>query len=152
MIKEKNSNWPKIFYYVSIFVLLGWLGFLGQIAWWMYYPVNVVDFFNEPCPILNPDGKVKRGEYLEFSVEYKKFINYPAQVSRSLVNDRVVTLTCETGSLKPNNGKHKTNIRVFIPLNVFPGKYKLITTMTYQVNPLRHIIESYETDWFEVIE
>jgi hypothetical protein len=147
-----KTNLQKIFYYASLVVLIGWLGFLGQIVWWLYYPVNIVDFYNEPCPILNDGGKVKRGEYLEYMVTYKKFVNIPAQVSRSLINDRVVALTCETGALKPNSGKHNTIIRVFIPFNVFPGKYKLVTNMTYHVNPLRSIIESYETDWFEVIE
>jgi hypothetical protein len=142
----------KFAYYFGVVILFGWLIFLGQIVWWTYFPINVVDFFNEPCPILNPDSRVRKGEFLEFVVEYQKFMNYPALVSRSLVNDRVVTLTCETGALKPNNGRHRTIIRVFIPLNVFPGKYKLVTIMNYQVNPLRNILESYETDWFEVVE
>jgi hypothetical protein len=135
----------------SAVVLASWLIFLGQIFWWIYYPVNVVDFYNEPCPILNTDGKVKRGEYVEFLVDYRKFLNLPAQISRSLVNDRVITLTCESGSQRQGNRK-ETVVRVFVPKNVWLGKYKLITTMTYKPNPLREVQESYETDWFEVVE
>lgn len=142
---KRLLNW------LALLTLVGWTGFLGQLLWWWYVPVNVVDYYNLPAKVLNPEKKVKRGQYLEFELEFEKFLDIPGKISRSLVNDRVVALTCETGATHCM-GRHKTKVRVFIPLNVWPARYYLRTVVTYQVNPLQTAQEGYVTEWFEVTD
>lgn len=118
-------------------------------------PVDVVQFYNLPAKVLNTDKKVARGDYLEYEIEYKKYVDLPARISRSLVNDRVVTLTnTETGSAPVTifhyDGRRKVIVRVKIPENIFPSRYQLETTMTYQVYKDRCHHERYNTEWFEV--
>lgn len=145
-------TWQKILNWASMVVLFVWAGFLLQVAYWLHYPVNVVDFYNIPAKVLNEKKTVARGEFLEYEVEFQKFENIPAhRITRSLLNDRIVTLTyCESGSLPSSNKRQKTIVRVFIPKNVWPGKYYLKTDMCYSVNPLRDFHETYETEWFTV--
>lgn len=151
----------KFWKWFSIFVIVGLFGLLVQTTWWIWYPYDIVDFEKHCCNedgsyyngvILNENKKVKRGETLHIKIKFNKKYDLPAyHIIRQLVNDRYVTLVCnDSGTLSPGN-QIKT-FSIFIPYNIWPGKYRLVNTFVYHPNPFRTINEGWSSEWFEVIE
>jgi len=146
--------------YFSYFVLCSWLIFLGQICWWFYYPYDIIEFTNHCCTedgsyyqgiVLNEGRKVRRGEMLTIKLEFIKNYDLPARyVTRTLANDRYITLVNNAGGTL-QKGKHTKTFNIFIPLNIWPGRYRLENTFSYNPNPFRTINEKWVSEWFEVV-
>jgi hypothetical protein len=144
----------------STIVIIGLFGFLVQTAWWIWYPYDIVDFESYCCNedgsyfngiVLNDNKQVKRGESVHILLSFNKKYDLVAyNVVRELVNDRFITLVCnDKGTL--NVGKQDKTFTIFIPYNVWPGKYRLINNFVYRPNPFREIQEKWVSDWFEVL-
>lgn len=117
------------------------------LAYWMFWPITILEV--QETHILNPDKIVKRGDYLRYSIKYKKHFDIVGDVTRTLVNDRTVALVYSDSS-KKKLSICEQEIDVLIPPNMWPGKYKLKVDVRYDVNPLRTIRVQYQTDWFEI--
>jgi hypothetical protein len=142
---------------------LAWMSIMGMgvlvcfVFYWSLYPYKIIEV-KEPAKIVGPkmimmNGSatpaVKRGEILTYKMEYTKFMPITAKVRRQLVNDRSICLMEGAGQAKM--GRNSVLIDVFIPLNIFPGRYKLQTFYEYEVNPIRTIKYEYDTEWFEIL-
>ena len=138
-------------YFLSMLIILTWVVTTGIDFYQRYWPIKIIEHHFDVAPILNPGKKVKRGGYLEFEYKFSKYKDLAAIVSRSFVNDRIVHLTCDVGALEPGLNQKKVH-RIYVPQNMFPGRYKLVTHLNYKINDNRQENVSYETEWFEVTE
>jgi hypothetical protein len=133
---------------------LAWFSIMGMgfmvltVAYWSLKNYNVIEV-QQPAQILNKDKIVRRGEIVSYKMIYQKHVNITARVRRQLENDRSICLMEGAGQAKM--GMNNTTIDVFVPLNIFPGRYRLHTFYEYEVNPIRTIKYDYYTEWFEVL-
>jgi hypothetical protein len=150
----------KFWYIFSTIVIVGMFGFLLQTAWWIWYPYDIVRFEEFCCSedgsyfngfVLNENKTVKRGDVLHVKIKFNKKYDLTAyNVVRQLVNDRYITLVCNDAGTLPM-GEQEKIFSIFIPLNIFPGKYKLINNFVYHPNIFRTVPETWISEWFEVI-
>lgn len=138
-------------FYLAIFVIIGWSAAICHYAYTMIFPTKVIDYHFTQAQVMNQDKRVKRGEFLEFEFLYSKYVDCQGIISRSLVNDRIVHLTEEKGATPPGLNQRKM-ISVYIPTNIFPGRYRMVTNVRFPVRSNRDISTKYETEWFEVVE
>lgn len=136
---------------MSLIIISSWLVVAGEYLYQNYWPIKIIEHNFDVAKVLNPDHKVKRGDWLEFEYKYSKYRDVAAVVSRSFVNDRIVHLTCDVGALEPGLDQTKIH-RIYVPNNMWPGRYKLVTHLAYHINDYRTVNVSYETEWFEVLE
>jgi len=155
-----NNFFLNFWKWFSIIVLIAAFGLLVQLAVWMWYPYNIIEFTKLCCNpdgstfeglVLNEDKKVKKGNFLHVQIEYNKKINIPtSKITRELMNDRYVTLVTHDTSFFPPGCQKKT-LLIYIPENMWPGTYRLSNTFQYHPNPIRTINVKWESEWFEVI-
>jgi hypothetical protein len=93
---------------------------------------------------------VEQGKEICFKFEGEKYHPIPVAATIELVNGESVALMNYTSN-NPVGGPFKW--RCFsIPYHVPPGKWQLRWTGRYQMNPLRHVIKTKDSGWFEVTE
>jgi hypothetical protein len=139
------NTMDKILFRISL-LMLGVMSItLLLVAYWMFWPIEILRITR--TEVLT--SVVKRGEYLRYLVTYTKICDIQGEVHRSLVNDRTVSLVVGDSSRK-KLGSCLDEIDVFIPTNMWSGKYKLRVDVIYEVNPLRSVRVTYYTDWFEI--
>ena len=131
-------------------VMLLLAGIYVQVSIWFLWPYKTVRVLNTPTPITNQDGKVRAGTSLNMHLICEKFVTGRAEVSRSLIDGCVVNVYSGYSDLEPGEMDHI--VSVFIPAWVPPGRYKLRTTYKYDVNPIRAISYTYESQYFEVVK
>lgn len=132
--------------------IVGALFVLLTIFYWCFYPYPTTVILNAPVPIVNEGGKVVAGEALRLHMKWVKFTPVGADVTRLLLaNSKKELVVIYSGSSAVPTGEHDRIISVPIPAWVLPGKYKVKTTYTYKVNPLREIDVSWESQSFEVV-
>lgn len=148
MKKEINGIISITAKWIAWFSIIGMGMLVCIITYWVLYPYHIITV-KEPAKILTVGDKVKRGELLTFEFDYHKYYDIPARVTRMLENDRQVCLI-QSGGMA-HVGKHKIPVDVLIPLNVWPGKYRLKMLYEYEVNPIRTLKYTYYTEWFEVL-
>lgn len=116
-----------------------------------YRPLKIIEHHFTEAEVLNKNKEVKRGEFLLINYKFSKYMDIAGVISRMLVNDRGVPLTNSECALL-QVGKNQTKVlRVFIPENMFPGKYYLVTSIRYPITSDRAETVSYRTEWFEVL-
>jgi len=138
----------KIFYYMSVLTLI--MGFLmiGLVAYWMLYPYKPVVFNDPEFPIIN--NIVKQGQMLIYTSNYCKYMNIPAQVTRTFANE-ILYVTPSTITNRPM-GCNIIHISVLVPQELPIGTYQLQQTYVFQVNPIRQITITEKTEEFQVIQ
>ena len=142
---------PRFINYSSYGVLIVCCIFLLIYLYQQYWPITIIEHHFTEAKVLNQGHQVKRGDFLEVEYHYSKYHNIAGVISRMLVNDRIVHLTCDSASL-PIGEDQKKILRIYIPTNIFPGRYKLVTHITYPLNGDRKEYYSWVSEWFEVTE
>lgn len=122
---------------LSTIIAMGWL--LGD--------YNVIEF--------KRDYKTEKTEYFQgdrtyYSVDYCKYLDYPATISKEFVDGLVFTAVSPQAKLRL--GCREQTVEMDIPVSLPPGKYRLRNTITYQVNPLRTVEYVRFSNWFTVKE
>lgn len=140
---KQKINWV---YYVSMAILFAAF-FMGLVILaFLFFPFKVTDV-RTPYKILTPT--VKQGDSLVYVVDYCKYLDLTATVTRALIDGSVVLLPEENIHLPV--GCHQFNIKIPISKNVAPGKYKLIGNLTFELNVFRKINTAFETENFTVL-
>lgn len=118
--------------------------FLLFLCWWSW-PYNPVTYTE---PVLVLDKEVKAGTLVQYKVSYCKRSAAPAVVDRQFVDGIIYTVP----SVKPNFplGCHTKIQTVEVPPNLPPSDYKIRVYVSYQVNPIRTITVTYDTNYFKV--
>lgn len=143
-------NKGKIISYLSLILIVFVAAIIGYAVFMSVYPFKTIDYMNSPFPILNDNQTVKAGDFVRFTVDYCRYTDLPTHVSRSLENDIIYTLA--SSDVKNPTGCKTSISQTLIPLGIAPGKYKLFITVSWNVNILRTIVKTIETQEFNVIE
>jgi hypothetical protein len=98
---------------------------------------------------MNTDKKVLAGHELIYNLTYDKKMKIHGLLTRKLVNNFKLELR-DSITTAPI-GKDIDKIPITIPLFSPPGKYRLWWSVSYEVNPIRTVIVSAESEEFEVI-
>ena len=140
----KNIN--KFFNILSFITLALTSMFLILIFYWRFLPYKTIKFNNIPFPIST--FEVERGGILQYQVDYCKYTDLGAEVSKTFINDIIYT----TPAIITNRpiGCHVSTITTIIPKELPPSMYKLQIIYRYKVNPMRYIEVITETQKFIV--
>ena len=146
-MKERLYLWFFTNYQKRIIDLIVYLiiGTMLYVFFLMFCPFKVLEV--KSVKILTP--QVKLGGTFEMLIDYCKYIDNPATVSRSLLNDRIVSLTPYVSTLP--KGCQTKIVSVVIPENMFPSKYEMVTANIYVVNFIRTETVTYRTEKFEIL-
>ena len=132
--------------YITAMGILAFVGFLLAVTayqlWWPIKPITV----NEVKII---SKEVRAGGELKYYVDATKHMNLPAMVVRQLINDTVITLAPSWSHVPM--GRTMMMVSLTVPINVHPGRYKLSTSYTYEINSFRTITNRWETEYFTVL-
>ena len=116
----------------------------------LYWPVKVIDIKNSDA--IQLDKKIyKRGDRITYTLDYCKYRNAPATVSRALVNSIRINFTAYYNNL-PKGCALVKNSDLVIPEFTDVGTYHIETTIEYQINPLRRIFKNWRSVDFQVVE
>lgn len=120
------------------------------IFWWVY-PYKTIEFKEMELPVLNENKQVHEGGNLLYQVDYIKYTDVGAYVSRQFVDGIIYNLPRVKSSPK-KAGEYITIASLEIPHSLSTGKYYLQSEVCYKVNPIREICTTYRTEQFEIVE
>ena len=133
--------------FISFFAI-SVLSVSGLGLYWMYYPYNPIEI--KEIRILSTDHRV--GEDFTYEVTYRKNMDLPALVARMFVDANIIQFPSTMSNVRvtPENvewEKHQTTLSL---ARIAPDVYIFKLSFTYQVNPIRQVIVSAETNCFKV--
>lgn len=135
----------KLLNYLSYVTLSIAFVFLAVLAYWYFYPYKTIDV---KTPITVDKSVYNAGDTLTYTVNYCKYINLPATVHRNYVDGVIYNLSTIVTNNPP--GCHITHPITTVP-NLPSGKYFIRILFSYEVNPIRTITITVETEPFEVV-
>lgn len=117
------------------------------VGFWLLYPYKTISFNTNESKVLTPE--VKKGGLLNHTIDFCKYTNLSADLTRSFIDGVIYT----TPTIKTSNPKgcRTNNLYIEIP-NLPPGQYKLKIEMSYKVNPVRTIKSEIYTESFMIVE
>lgn len=120
---------------------------VGLVLYWLLGPAKVLDVRNGPVPVR---PSVQKPDQLVFLVvNYCKLQPATGTVRRFLVSSTVrIPLPLQTDS-GPKTCQ-QVDVPLLIPKSVVPDVYNVHMDVQYQVNPLRSIIETIDSQAFTV--
>lgn len=135
-------------YYYSLFTIGLVLLFLLLIAYWSFYPYQIITFGKDNGKILTP--VVKAGGYVQMQQDYCKYQNLISIIDRQFV-DSIVYQVPNTRARRLL-GCHKFIEYIYVPPNLPPATYHITTGISFQVNPIRTVTTFVTTGKFQIIE
>jgi hypothetical protein len=120
---------------------------------YMFYttfaPVEVV-VMNEPIKLLTPE--VEQGQYVEYTINICKKLDIVGEVYTSLISDNShnVQVSPVTTSNLPKGCGVYTFQNPLVSESTPNGKYKVLLTINYKVNPFKTVTQAFTTDSFVV--
>lgn len=120
--------------------------FVFILIFWATFPYKTVDL--KAIEVKTP--KVSPGQTLMYELDYCRYTDTQAIVSRRFVDGIIYSMPDIMGS-NPK-GCAKRTIGVQVPEGLVPGEYYLQVTNTYHVNPIRTISKTIKTAEFEIIK
>lgn len=130
---------------ISWIIIACMMSTLSLLIYWMFFPIQVMDICE--TKIITP--KVKPGQFFIYELKYNKHLDIPGDIDRRLVDHISIPLISHEG-FRREMGKNISQVHVWIPNQVPPGTYRLHTTISYDINPMRTVRVSYNTPQFEV--
>lgn len=115
------------------------------VNYWLFYPYKVIEFKNLPFPI---QSTVERGQFISYDVEFCKFIDSGAVVTRSFVDGIIYTVPDIVTNQK--KGCRTNKIEVYVSKTLSPGDYFIKGVYKYKVNPIREIFVTTTTQHFTI--
>lgn len=127
---------------VAAYVVLGYFAFL------LFYPFETIVVHNEPFPIKN--APVTAGQIVIYTVDYCRYTDVDAEVTRTLVGDVSISLG-KTDAHFPKGCAVKDVADSVIPSFAPPGHYYIQIDSSYKINKLRSIEKHFRTSVFDVV-
>lgn len=131
---------------VSLLIAVCILTYASVVSYWLLYPYNVIDVHS--ITVMNQNKIVKQGGTLIYEIDYTKWLDAPGVVSRRLINTYTISYSDMTAHVP--TGSRITQTHLPIPAYASPGRYHLLWTVRYQVNPMRYLTETIYSDEFFV--
>lgn len=123
---------------------------MSLIMFWLFTGNDVLDVKNNPVPV--KPSFVKSTENVVLDVSFCKKTNSTGRVTRRLVSDKS-ELLAPTDTDNSGKGCHDhAPIVVPIPAETVPGVYHVNYRVVYTVNPLKTVIEEFNSQNFTVTE
>lgn len=131
----------------AISVLISMQLSIFLVAFWLLYPYKLIEF-NQPYATVT-NKVISTGDFLEYTLDYCKYTKLDAEIHRSFIDGVIYLTTDGIADVKEGCGKQK--IRMYVPRAMAEGKYRLLITREYHVNPIRTVTIRYLTEEFEVL-
>ena len=112
----------------------------------MLYPYKTVDV-KSPAHVWTP--VVRAGDVMTYEVDYCKYTDNPATVSRQIVDGTTITFTPMVSLTE--KGCDVVNASIIIPEYVSSGTYRLVVHLSYKMNSIRVIEKRFETEEFKIV-
>lgn len=141
-MKHKIANWFIIASLIVSFAIL-----LLFLFWWIY-PYKTIEVSKQPYPVLTPT--VQQGEMMMYQIDYCKYTEAIATVSKSFVDGIVYAIP--ENSLNLPKGCDSRTTSIIVPKSLPPGNYYLRILGSYKINPIRVITVEYVTEHFDVVK
>lgn len=119
-------------------------------AYWTIFPTKVVEFNQDPMPVVNPDKEVYAGGELQYVADVCKYVDKEATATTSFV-DGVIWSTGTQVTKKFVGCTSQIQIAQ-VPKNLPTGEYKYRILLVYKLNPIRTETFVIETEPFLVIK
>ena len=133
---------------LSMISVLFAMGVTILILFWEFYPYQPLVLNKPTFPMITKT--VYPGNLLTYQVDYCKYMNLSAMITRHVINGYDYTMPTVLGD--KTTGCGVSNISFTLPKETPSGvKYKLEIIYKYQVNPLREIVVKEVTDPFTVL-
>jgi hypothetical protein len=140
-MKYKSTHIIALVSMIIIFII-----FAIFMYWWVY-PFKTSTQI-QPYVVVNKE--VKQGELLFYVMDYCKYTKVVPTVERQFIDGIIYNVPSSNAQIKYGCGKITNSIKV--PSTLPAGIYYVHATVTYQINPIRTIVEEYKTEKFEVIK
>lgn len=133
-----------------VYVILGFIfAILMLIAYWTFAPVDVLEIKKLPVPVTDPQN-IRSGRLVILEFDYCKYHNFTGSVERQLVSERLVL---DLPSYKDHTPKSCGQISapIILPYTVATQKFHIHYKVTYRVNPIKTVVEEFDTVEFEIL-
>jgi hypothetical protein len=135
-------------YYVSLATLA--VAFVGICTCfvWLLYPYKTVEFYNVPFPVDKPSYRAE--DSIRIYMDYERFTDKDCVAHYRFTDG--ITFPMKPFTIQKTPGKRKGwgIPPITVPSVLPPGKYYLDICYTYPMNPIRDIVVTARTVWFEV--
>lgn len=122
---------------------------IGVITYWLNCDYNLIEFNNQPFPVLNENLTVKRGDRVTFLVDYCKHTDEIPTITKYFIDGVVLEINTVDGVFE--KGCNKMKMDVYIPKAIAPSNYSVEFVGTFHPNPIRTIKYVAKTVNFKVI-
>ena len=92
----------------------------------------------------------KQGDIGSYTVDYCKYTDVAPILTKKFVDGVVFTTSDTKAVIKQGCGTQLINFE--IPPTLPPGRYRLVIDLEYNVNPIRSIKITHQSNWFTVLE
>ena len=144
-IIKKAGFEAKIAYFTFAFLVV----LIGIMTYWAILPVDVLKINKLPVPVTVPEN-IKSGRILMLKFDYCKYTGSKGLVERTLVSDRNVITLPSYEDTSPA-GCNKADVPTVLPYTIIEQEYNIHYKITYQVNPLREVVEEFDSEKFLLI-
>lgn len=148
-----NLHTPSSWQIKKILVLSGMavLAFSAlTIFYWSVSGNDVLDVKNAPFPVRTIREHPTADGVVILKTEYCKNISASGRVRVSFFNpSREVFLPISTD--KQDAGCYELEVPILIPKDLPPGEYRIKFRVTYQVNPIKSVVEEFDSKKFQVV-
>lgn len=137
---------------MSILTLILFVGLMGTLAFWAWYPYKVVNTEPKPYKIIYPTNReVRQGEEIVYQFNYVKTTDIIPTVRRQFVDGLIFNVAGNENAVLGEAGEGLAQVQIHIPETLPPGDYKLRIIATYELNPIRTYVNRSETETFTVL-
>jgi len=140
----------KTFYLTAWFTIFSTMAIIFIVVYWLVAPYEVLTFYGNNTELTETtvENTVKSGEYLPVRENYCKNMAFPSTISRTFI-DGISYQVPVFVSNRPVGCRESIEY-IYIPKAIPPGKYRIETVYSFQVNPLRTVHFTLTTDLFTV--
>jgi hypothetical protein len=144
------SRGQRIVYGIALFTLGIASVLVAIVLYWTFTGQKALEVTNAPVPV--KPKFVKSLEQITINVDFCKHTDVSGRVIRKLVSDKTELFAPVTFEQIPRGCYEDLEVKIPIPDQTPPGKYKVVYRVTYQTNPLHEVISEFESQQFEVVQ
>ena len=94
---------------------------------------------------------IKSGGYLIYDVEFCKYTKHIPVISKTFIDGIIYVVSENQPAVEKPVGCRVNKVQVYVPKALPKGEYVLKTSFRYQLNPLRYLDITTETEKFMVV-
>lgn len=129
------------------------LGLIAAISilflYWSFQPQDVLEIHNEPFPVRTIREHPNSDGVVILKVDYCKKTEAVGRVRTSFVSESRETFLPVAEDKGPK-GCNVVELPILIPTDLTPGDYKVKFRVEYKINPIRTVVEEFESSQFTV--